>query len=86
MIDFKYIISDELGIHARPAGIIIREIKKYESKVCVMHGEKSTDGTGVFGLMKLGAKKGSELVLNIEGIDEAEAAEGIKRVLTETKL
>jgi phosphocarrier protein len=83
MITFEYVIKDELGIHARPAGILIREVKKYQSSVIFSHGEKTAKGDGVFAIMKLGIKQGHPLGVRVEGADEKEAAEVIKRTLEE---
>jgi len=81
MTKFEYIITDELGIHARPAGLLIREVKKYKSLVTFSHGEKTSEGNKVFGIMKLGIKQGDTLGVTVEGTDEEEAATAIKKTL-----
>jgi phosphocarrier protein len=53
MTTFSYTITDELGIHARPAGILIREAQKYRSTVTFSHGEKKAEGDKLFAIMKL---------------------------------
>ena len=35
MLSFSYTIKDEVGIHARPAGLLAKEAKKYESKIVI---------------------------------------------------
>ncbi|MDR2096949.1 MAG: HPr family phosphocarrier protein [Spirochaetaceae bacterium] len=85
MIKFEYVIKDELGIHARPAGILIREVKKHNCAVTFSHGEKKAKGDGVFAIMKLGIKQGNTLGVTVEGAGEEEAAAAIKQVL-ETNL
>jgi phosphocarrier protein len=81
MITFDYVITDELGIHARPAGILIREVKKYKSAVVFSHGEKKADADKLFAVMKLGIKFGNTLEVAVEGDDEQQAAEAIKQTL-----
>jgi phosphocarrier protein len=83
MVTFDYIITDELGIHARPAGVLIREVKKYQSVVTFSNGEKKAGGDKLFAIMKLCIKQGNTLGVNVEGIDEQEAAAGIKKTLEE---
>ena len=39
MTNFKYVITDEVGIHARPAGLLVKEAKKYASKIVIVKGE-----------------------------------------------
>jgi phosphocarrier protein len=85
MIQFDYVITDELGIHARPAGILIREVKNHRSAVTFSHGEKKAEGDKLFAIMKLGIKQGNTLGVTVEGPDEAEAAAAIKQTL-ETNL
>ena len=81
MIKFEYVITDELGIHARPAGLLIREVKKYQSLVIFSHSEKVSRGEKIFDIMKLGIKQGDTLGVNVEGIDEVDAAAAIKKTL-----
>ena len=70
MKQFRYIIQDELGIHARPAGLFAKEVKKYVSSVKIKKGEKEVSAEQLLMLMGLGVKKGDEVVVTIEGIDE----------------
>jgi phosphocarrier protein len=81
MVRFDYVITDELGIHARPAGILIREVKNHRSTVLFSHGEKKADGDKLFAIMKLGIKQGNTLAVTVEGPDEEEAAAAIKHTL-----
>lgn len=84
MQDFKYIIKDEQGIHARPAGLLVNEAKKYTSSIIVKKGEKKADlKKGVLGLMSLAIKKGEEIDVVFEGDDEEEARNGISKFITE---
>lgn len=77
MKQFTYVIKDELGIHARPAGELSKEAKKYESKVKIKKGEKEVLATQLLMLMGLGVKKGEEVEFSIEGADEETAYEAI---------
>jgi phosphocarrier protein len=81
MVTFDYIITDELGIHARPAGILIREVQKHKSRVTFLHGEKKAAGKNLFAIMKLSIKQGNTLGVAVEGADEQEAAAAIKKTL-----
>ena len=44
MKSFTYVIADRAGIHARPAGIVVKEAKKYESSVLFRSGDREADG------------------------------------------
>lgn len=81
MQTFNHTITDKLGIHARPAGLLVQKIKEYKSTVTIMANGKSTVVKGVLGLMTLGAKQGTELTVTVEGPDEEIAAAGLKEFL-----
>lgn len=81
MKEFTYVLKDENGIHARPAGLLVKEAAKFASKVTVQKGEKSADGKRLFALMGLGAKKGEELKILVEGADEEDAAAALESFL-----
>ena len=83
MKEFRYTITDSEGIHARPAGEFVKEAKKFASDVKIVKGEKSADAKKIFGLMSLGVKQGEEILVQIEGTDEEEAATGLKKFLKE---
>lgn len=74
MVSFNYIITDEVGIHARPAGMLAKAAKAVSSKVVVRSGGKSAEATKLMALMGLGVKKGAEITVEVTGADEAEAA------------
>ena len=70
MKKFNYIIKDELGIHARPAGMLVKMVKQYESAVEIRKGEKNVRASQLLMLMSLGVKQGEEVTVSIEGVDE----------------
>jgi len=81
MIKFDYIITDELGIHARPAGLLIREIKKYRSLVTFSNREGRSADNKLFDIMKLQIKHADTLGVTVKGSDEEETAVAIKKML-----
>ncbi|HJB96420.1 MAG TPA: HPr family phosphocarrier protein [Candidatus Mediterraneibacter intestinigallinarum] len=74
MKEFKYVITDPEGIHARPAGILVKQAAGYQSTVKITKGEKSADAKRIFGVMGLGVKTGEEVTITVEGADEDTAA------------
>lgn len=70
MKKFNYVIKDEVGIHARPAGLLAKEAKKYASKITLTKGEKSAEATKLMALMAMGVKCGEEITVSVEGEDE----------------
>ena len=60
MKSFEYTVKDELGIHARPAGMLVKEAKKYESKITITKEGKTVDVTKLMMLMSLAVKCGQK--------------------------
>jgi phosphocarrier protein len=81
MKEISYVIKDEMGIHARPAGLLVKEAGKFSSKIRIKKGTMDMDAKSIFGVMGLGAKKGDEVVVTFEGSDEAEASDTIRAFL-----
>ena len=77
MEKFTYVITDPSGIHARPAGLLVKEAGKFASKLTISKGSKKGDLKRIFGVMALGVKKGEEIEVTCEGADEAAAASAL---------
>lgn len=80
---FNYVITDEVGIHARPAGLLVKAAKEIGSKVTVTCNGKSADATKLMMLMSLGVKQGMEVTVTVEGDNEAADGETIKKFFEE---
>jgi len=83
MKQFNYVITDELGIHARPAGMLAKLAKEYESKIQITKGEKTVAATQLLMLMGLAVKHGDEITVSVEGADEDVAFDGIQTFFKE---
>ena len=83
MKEFCYKITDEVGIHARPAGLLVKASAGFGSEIRLHHGEKAADAKKIFSVMGLGAKKGDEIRITIRGDDEETAAQELKRFFEE---
>ncbi|MDO4270951.1 MAG: HPr family phosphocarrier protein [Eubacteriales bacterium] len=77
----EYTITDALGIHARPAGMLVKEAAKFQSDIKIASPKKEVDAKRIMGVMSLGAKQGDLVKLTIAGGDEAEAAEALELFL-----
>ena len=85
MKEFTYTITDPVGIHARPAGMLAKKAAGFKSTVIVIKGEKKADTRRLMALMGLGIKCGETITVQAEGEDEQAAADVIKAFLTENK-
>ncbi len=83
MKTFQYEVKDELGIHARPAGMLVKVAKGFASKVMIEKGEKKADASRLMAVMSLAVKQGETVTVTVEGEDEDTAFEGIKAFFEE---
>jgi len=83
MKTFDYTITDEVGIHARPAGILVKEAKSYASKITINKGALKAEATKLMAIMTLGVKKGDTITVTVEGDDEDAAAPAIEKFFKE---
>ena len=74
MQSFMYTVKTPVGLHARHAGLIVKEAKLYQSVITVIHGEHQADARHLMALMTLGVKQGDVLKVTVEGVDEDVAA------------
>lgn len=80
MKSFTYVIKDKEGIHARPAGIVVAEAKKYSSTISITNKGKKADLKRIFGVMGLCVKNGEEVLIEADGADEEAAISSLKSV------
>ena len=83
MQQFSYVITDEIGIHARPAGMLVMVAKNFKSKITLNGKEKTADATKLMAVMSMGIKCGDTVEVSIEGEDEAAAAAALETFFKE---
>lgn len=79
MKEFEYKITDETGLHARPAGMIVKEAKKYSSRITLFANGKECEATRLMSLMAMCIKCGTIVRVSIEGDDELRCFEEMKK-------
>ena len=77
----EFVISNDLGLHARPAGQFVTLAARFESEISVGRGEEWVDGRSVLSLLSLAAGPGTKLCLRAVGPDAKEAVEALGRLL-----
>ena len=82
MKEIKHVINDPLGMHARPAGMLVKAVAPFASKITVNAPTGSADAKRLMALMRLAAKQGMELTITVEGPDEEKAATELQAFLT----
>lgn len=85
MKEFTYTIEDELGIHARPAGLLTKLAKSFpDTVVTVSKGERSAKATQLMKVMNMAVKKGDTVTVAAEGPAEEEAIAALRQFFEET--
>ena len=76
------VVQNQLGIHARPATLLVQAAAKFAAEIFLSKGDISRiNGKSIMGVMMLAAEHGAEVLVEAEGADEAEAADAIARLL-----
>lgn len=83
MKELRYVLTDEMGLHARPAGLLVSGASKFRCNIRVKNGTKEVDGKSILGVMSLALKKGDEMQIIFDGSDEDDAYEAIQSFLKE---
>ena len=83
MKEFFYTITDKVGIHARPAGLLVKKASEFSSDIKISKGEKTVDAKKIFGIMSLAAKCDEQVKITISGDDEDLAATELEKFFKE---
>ncbi len=70
MKEFKYVVTDPQGIHARPAGVLVKQATGYGCAVTISKDGKEVDAKRIMGVMSLGVKAGMEVTVKCDGEGE----------------
>jgi phosphocarrier protein len=83
MRTFDYTVKDATGIHARPAGLLAKKAKDFESTISIEKDGKRVNISKLMAIMALGVKGGETVKVTVEGADEDAAFESIKSFFEE---
>lgn len=77
MKSFDYTITSNVGLHARPAGLLVNEASRFSSDIEIHFKDKKASAKKLFALMKLNVKQNDIITVCVEGIDEQAAIDVI---------
>lgn len=82
----KTTITATAGMHARPAGELVKLIKGFAgSRVTIATAAKSVNAASMLSLLSLGLKQGTELCVSVEGGDEAAVLDAVVNFIDSIK-
>lgn len=83
MVQFEFTVQDPMGLHARPAGQMVKKAAEFQSKITIKKGAKAADARRLFSVMGLAVKQHETIAVEVEGSDEEQAAKAIETFLKE---
>lgn len=81
MIEQSFVIKNKLGLHARPASILVQKISGFKSSVKIAKEEEIVDGKSLMGVLTLAAACGETLKFIVDGEDEVEVINVLKELI-----
>lgn len=86
MASFIVKIIDPIGLHARPASIIVKEANSYESNIKIIVGDREANLKSLMNVMALGIKTGQTVKIEAKGHDAEIAIKNLKETFITNKL
>lgn len=86
MLTKQFVIKSPVGLHARPASILVSEAEKFKSEIILRHKSKEISVKSIIGVMTLGVETGDTLEVSISGEDEEKAMERLEKFFEEELL
>lgn len=82
LIKKKLTVKNKQGLHARPAALFVQVANKFDSRITVSRDQEEVNGKSIMGILMLGAEKGSEIIIEIEGDDAHLAILELEKIVT----
>ena len=82
-LERKFVIKNKLGLHARPAALLVQTANRFKCEVEIQKGREKVNGKSIMGIMTLAAGMGTPITIRMSGEDAAEAMEAIAKLITD---
>lgn len=83
LLEQKFTITNKLGLHARPAALLVQTSNKFQSEISLQKGKQKVNGKSIMGVMMLAAGPGSVIAVRITGSDARKAMQAIAKLFQE---
>lgn len=80
-IERQFVITNKLGLHARPAALFVQTANRFEATIEIQKDDLKADGKSIMGIMTLAAEQGSLLMIRAAGRDAEEAVEALVKLI-----
>jgi len=78
MLRKEFTIKNKVGLHARPASVLVQTANKFKSDIKIEKDGRIVSAKSILGVLSLGAEKGSTIIVTVDGVDEEEALKTIE--------
>ncbi len=82
----QFIVTDPVGLHARPATLLVNEASKYASDIKIIVDDKEGNLKSIMGVMALAIKTDQVFEIEVSDDNEVEALEGLTKVIIDSKI
>lgn len=86
MLNETFVVTEESGIHARPATVLVQNASKFKSEIHIEYDGKKVNLKSIVGVMSLGIPYGHQFTITSSGEDEAEAIAALRRAIIQKGL
>lgn len=77
MLEHKYVVGGAVGLHARPAALLVQTAARFSSKTMVKNGEKQANAKSLLSVLALGVEHGATVIVTADGADEGPAMDAM---------
>ena len=81
MVKQEVTLTNETGLHARPASLFVKEASKFTADITVEKDGKEYNAKSIIGVLSMGAAKGDTITIKAEGSDAEEAVEALAKLI-----
>ncbi len=80
-LEKKFVITNKLGLHARPAALFVQTANRFNAEVEVRKGRQKVNGKSIMGIMTLAAGAGSAITVRLTGSEAQQALEALSQLI-----
>ncbi len=81
MLRKEFTIENEVGLHARPASVLVQTANRFVSTITIKHDGEKANAKSIINVLSLGVEKGTKITIEIDGEDEKEAMGAITSLI-----
>jgi len=82
LIKKKLVVNNKQGLHARPAAVFVQVANKFSSRITIRRDEEEVNGKSIMGILMLGAERGTNIILEVEGDDAETALTELEKIIS----